>query len=515
MIPKIDLRKYQTESVNSLRMKMASGKKRVLLQASCGAGKTIISAEIVRLALSKGKKVLFLVHRRDLVKQTIDKYQQYGLGDEIGVIMAGFESELSRPVQVASLQTYGRRLNFNELAYNPWFHNADLVIFDECHVAGAPTYKRLLDLYSEKAYLIGLSATPCRSNGTGLGQLFDEIVPCIPMPDLVNQGFLVPAIHYAPSVLDMRGVRVTAGDYNAKDVDKLVDKPSLIGDVYENWARLAVDRQTIIFAHNVKHSKHIRDQFGRYGIKIAHIDANTPDEEREQIYSDFEAFRIQVLTNVGVCCEGSDLPCASCIVITRPTLSLSRWIQQAGRGARPYPGKENFLLLDHAGNIERHGYVDDDIAWTLDEHCQAAKRKKPRKKEKKILTCDECRHAFSGKVCPQCGLEVKDYGKKIEAVDAELVEVGKNKKKATMAEKRVFYGQLEYYRMAKGYSQGWSAWAYKEKFGVWPNGLKNTEPIELDHAFMNWIRYRAIKRAKSVKSTGSQQGGELLQSAAV
>jgi superfamily II DNA or RNA helicase len=501
----MELRNYQIEGIEKIRESMKNGNRRVILQASCGAGKTIISAEIVKCAVGKGKKVLFLVNRRDLVKQTVDKYSEYGLGNNIGIIMAGFDAELDKPIQVASLQTYGRRLNFDDIKYNRWFHDADLVIYDECHSCNARTYRKIIELYKENSYLVGVSATPMRGDGTGLGEVFDDIITCIPTQELIDMEFLVPMIYYAPSKPDLDKIKTVAGDYDKKELGKRVDIPKLIGDIYDNWARLSYDRQTIIFATNVKHSRHIRDHFQSRGVNIEHIDAHTNDDDREDIYRRFENGDIQVLTNVGIATEGSDLPFVSSIVIARPTKVLGRWLQMAGRGARPSNGKENCILLDHAGCVEMHGFIEDDIYWTLEGKKPAAKKKTIRKKEKHLMTCRECSFVFSGKKCPQCGTEVKDYGKKIAALEADLVAVGKEKKpKATMEDKKKFYQMLEYERRMRGYSPGWTAHKFKAKFNCWPKGFKGLGPIQPNDTFFNWIKYQNIKWAKSKENPRNQ-----------
>lgn len=505
----MDLRQYQVEAIERIRQVIrTTGKKRIILQAACGAGKTIISADIVSSAIQKGKRVLFLINRRDLVKQTVQKFEDYGIGDEVGIIMAGEEPALGKPVQVASIQTYGRRIKLvdgNGVA--TWMHSADLVIFDEAHSSIAQTYKKILDLYKKDSVILGLTATPCRSDGRGLGEIFQEIIPCIGIADLIKQGFLVPMVHYGPSTPDLSKIRTVAGDYDNKQLGGVMDVPKLVGDIYENWLKLAGDRQTVIFAVNVKHSKHIRDHFLARGISIDHIDANTPDEDREGIYKRFESGDTQVLTNVGICTEGSDFPSVSCIVLARPTKSYGRYIQMAGRGLRPFTGKKECILLDHSGCVDAHGFVDDEMVWTLDDKARAWKEKKPRKKEKKILTCEMCAHCFTGPRCPRCGNEVKGYGKKIEAVDAELIELGKHRKKATTDEKRRFYGMAEYTRRLKGYAPGWSAHFFKSKFGTWPNAYKDQGPIEPDQAFRNYLTYQVIRWRKMREKDDAMKRG--------
>jgi len=492
-----ELRDYQFSIINKTRASMAMGLKRILVQASCGAGKTIIACEIARLATAKGSKILFLVHRRDLVKQTVDKFQQYGLGDLVGVILAGEESDHSKPIQIGSVQTYSRRLNLDQIDRNPWFHEAHIVIADEVHVFGAPTYKAVLDHHKD-AYLIGLSATPYRRGaGFGLGNLFDEMIQCVPMAELIKGGHLVPPVHFSGSEPDLKGIGIVAGEYNQKELGERVDTPKLVGDIYQNFARICPERKCLVFATNVKHSQHIKLTFERNGVKAEHIDSHTDDEERLRIYDGFQNGDIQVITNCNIATEGSDLPAASAIIIAKPVLSPARWRQMAGRGARPFPGKTNYYLLVHSGAIAIHGLADDDYNWTLDNKIVIANKQKPKEKVQRIITCPECSHVFkSAQRCPLCMTWMQTFGKKIETLDAELVEVGKAKKpKPTMQEKQQFYSMLEHYRRQKNYQRGWTSHQFRQRHGVWPKGLNET-PIEPDQAFLNYMKYQAIRKAK-------------------
>lgn len=280
-----------------------------------------------------------------------------------------------------------------------------------------------------------------------------------------------------------------------------VNKTKLVGDIFDNWMRLASDRQTIVFATNVKHSKHIKEVFEANNVSIEHIDAHTKDDDREWIYRGFENGDIQVLTNVGICCEGSDLPIASAIVIAKPTLQLGRFIQMAGRGARPYQGKEDFLVLDHSGCIERHGFCDDDVMWSLDGKKPAAEKKVIRKKEKTIIICDMCKYAFTGKRCPRCGHEIKNYSKRVETAEADLVKIkGEGKKKYTMIEKSQWMAMFRYEQRRLSKTESWVLAQYKSKFGVWPRNIKELRPIEPSKECRNFLTYQRIKWVKSKKA---------------
>jgi len=497
----MELRPYQLEAIKKARVSIRNGNRRIIIQASCGAGKTIIAGAIISSALEKGKKVIFLVHFRQLAYQAMERFNDFGIGDEVGIIMAGEEHFFERPVQIISVQTYGRRLKLDDTEHNQWFRDADIVFYDECHASIAKTRKAILNLYKDDAIIVGLTATPARADGRPLGEIYDDIVCCSNIEELTQLGHLVPAIYYGATELpDLNNIPTVAGDYNQKVLGERVNKEKLVGDILENWLRIAPERQTVIFATNVKHSRYIEKVFSKHGVSIEHIDAHTPEEERQDILRRFKNGDVQIVTNCAVFCEGADFPWASCVVLAKPSKSFTRFIQMAGRGIRPYQDKDNCILIDHAGLIQRHGFLDEDVYWTLDGKEKAWNKKKREKIEKPPLTCDQCQYIFKGRVCPKCGFEVKGYGKKIETLEAELQEItrGKAKKTYTMEEKRKFYGQLEYERRMRGYKEGWIYHKYLAKFGVAPHhSLKNTGAIQPDKSFYNFLTYQNIRYHKS------------------
>ena len=225
----MQLRPYQEQVIEKSRALIRSGRKRIIIQAATGSGKTIVAAAIVSASLEKGKKVLFLVHFRQLAYQAVERFTEFGLGDEVGLIMSGEDSFLSRPVQVAMVQTYSRRLQLED---KRWFCDADLVIYDECHASIAKTRKAILELYKENTVILGLTATPCRADGRGLGEVYEDIVECISIENLTKEGHLVPVIYYGCKELpDLDNIPIVAGDYNKKVLGERVDKPKLIGDI--------------------------------------------------------------------------------------------------------------------------------------------------------------------------------------------------------------------------------------------------------------------------------------------
>ena len=485
------LRPYQEELVTAVRNSVIAGNKRVLMVGSTGLGKTAILYEISKLAVEKGGKVLLLVHRRDLAFQTAKKFEEYGMRP--GILMSGVEPELDNPIQVCSVWTYRNRLKLAPEDVNKFYVNASLVLLDECHRSLSPVFKEVMAKYNDKI-AIGVTATPCLSSGAAMSAMYDDLVDVVPISRLIKEGHLVGCAYYGGSSPDMKGVKTVCGDWDIKELGKRSDTPSLIGDVVGNWFRIASDRTTIVFAVNRAHGHHLCDSFRQKGVLVEYLDSFSTDEERADVLLRLENGDVQMIVNVALFQEFLDAPIVSCIVVARKTKSLGLWRQLIGRALRPYPGKDTAVIIDHAEGVTTLGFIEDDIEWTL-EGKKAYKIKKRVKKEKPPLECKECRCIFKGKICPQCGLEIKNYGKKIEAVEMELQEItrkGQKKKKATMAEKRRFYQMAEYQRRLKNYSPKYTNAIYKERFGVWPRGLDNVSPLEPDRGFKNFLTHKVI-----------------------
>ena len=499
----MELRPYQAKGIEDARKSVRAGNKRIIIQGGCGSGKTIIAATMIKNALQKGKRVIFLVHYRQLAFQAMERFTDFGMQNDVGIIMAGEEAHYGRPVQIISVQTYGRRLDLDDhpLFLNDWFQKADLVFYDEAHASVAKTRKAILDLYKDSAVIVGLTATPCRADGRPLGSIYQDIITVSNIQELTKMGFLVPAVYYGAKKLpDLEGVPIVAGDYNKKMLGVRVDQPKLVGDILENWLRIGCERSTVIFASNVKHSLHIKELFNRWKISCEHVDAHTPSLERQGIIARSKAGKTQVITNVGVYSEGADFPWVSCIVLARPTFSFMRYWQMAGRGLRPYHDKDDCIIIDHARNVERHGFMDDPVIWTLDGEEKAWIKPKPKDKvEKPPLICDQCQAEFRGSVCPRCGLKVKFYGKKVEYTEARLCRLDKEKKKALNLlalekEKKRFLRMAEYHCREKRYDPGWIAHTYYKKYKAWPPRDRDYATEKPDRGFRNyllhlWIRY--------------------------
>lgn len=488
----MQLRSHQIDVINKARVEISGGNKKPLIFAPCSFGKTIVAAEIARLAVEKGNKVLFIVHRRLLALQTKEKFDSYGLKSSI--IMAGYDTDFTAPVMITTYQTYTRRLRLGYHVYNQFFHDASVIFVDECHLGISSGYKEIYSYYEERV-IIGLTGTPSRGDQRPLGDVFDCIVKSVGIKQLTKDGWLVPLRYFSADAPDLSDVKIVAGDYHKGQLQKTMMDKKLIGDVLENWLKLAEDRPTIVFSSGVKHSIYLQNRFQERGISCAHLESHSPHDERMRVLRKFRDGDIRVITNCQLFTEGYDADFVRCIAIARPTKSLPLWIQMVGRGQRIVDGKLDCYIMDFGGNIERHGLIEWDREWTLEGKDKAWSR--PRKRDvDKLVKCRACHKVFSGaSVCPDCGTPVMSFGRNILTVEAELEEL-ESKEKYTTAEKRQWYGMLKWYCQKKGYKEGWVAWKYKERFKVWPQGMKDTAPIVVDDKFLNWITYQNIKSAK-------------------
>jgi superfamily II DNA or RNA helicase len=282
----IELRPYQNTAIENLRASIRAKNSRVLLQAATGAGKTIIASEMIRRAIVKQKNVLFIAHRKEIINQTSGKLDNFEI--DHGVIMANHERKNDYAVQVASIQTLMRRDK----------PEADLVIIDEAHLSCSASYKAIVEHYAD-ATIIGLTATPIRLDGKGLGEIYSDIIQVVPMAQLIEEGFLVKPRVFAPFTPDMKGVKKSKGDYDASETAKLMDRKEITADIVKHWIESANDRKTIVFASSVEHSKNIVTEFIGAGISAKHLDANSPATERDQTLQDWRDGKFTVLSNMG------------------------------------------------------------------------------------------------------------------------------------------------------------------------------------------------------------------------
>lgn len=493
------LRDYQIDVLRRIESEIAAGRRRLCLVAPTGSGKTVIAAALIAKAADRREHVLFIAHRRELIEQTSRKLHDTSI--DHGIIQAGYPPRLGERVQIASIQTLHARAVRTRKIDLP---SADLLFIDEAHHARARTYGRLIESFP-KAVIIGLTATPCRGDGCGLGNIFEVLVECPSVAKLTKTGYLVPVRIFAPVRPDLSGVRVERGDYVESQLAARVNTDRLVGDVVEHWHRLSEKRPTVAFTVNVAHSVHIRNELRRSGVLAEHIDGSTPLEERKRILANFAAGSVDVVCNCAVLIEGWDRPEASCLVLARPTKSLGLYRQMVGRILRPALGKADALILDHSGAVFAHGFPDDEIVWALrtdrraDNPAHAARRAH---RAPGLTTCPECLAVrLEGRACSSCGWHPLTKPIAIEVADGALGEVDRRSHAAAARqyspiERERFHRQLASIAKARGYKTGWIAHKYREKFGDWPHSGP-VDPLEPSPEVLAWVRSRAIAYAKA------------------
>lgn len=487
------LRPYQKQSIQKIREAFVKGKRKILLVAPTGSGKTVVASEMIRRVVAGGKSCLFVAHRRELIMQCSNKLHDFGV--KHGVLMAGKSPNAMSSCQVASIQTFTARVDRDDFI-KP---KADLIIIDEAHRSASESFKNLLREYPE-AYVIGLTATPIRSDGRGLGNIYQRIVECSTVKELTELGYLVPNKIVAPTIPDLKGLKIIAGDYDKKGLDKKMNVPKLIGDVVTHWIKHANNRPTVVFCTSIKHSKYVSNVFNDNGIPSGHIDGEMPEIEREAVLSDLRNGRIKVLSNCQVLTEGWDCPKVSCVIICRPTKSLGLYLQMVGRSLRPFHNKKDTLIIDHSGCVYEHGFPEDDRDWKLSmTKLKAKDRKLVEPIEKQPITCLECDYVYSPskefKSCPNCGHIPTKKEQKILIKQGRLVEVPKEKIEVEY-DKKDFYGELLYYSRQRGYNDGWASHVFKEKYKHFPYS-KKIDPKVTSQYVLNFIKHHNIKQAKA------------------
>jgi DNA repair protein RadD len=465
-----ELRPYQHDVIAECERVVAAGQRRILLVAPTGSGKTIIAGKIIKNTVEQGKRVLIFAHRREIVGQTSDKLLAENV--EHGIVQAGFPLDLDLPVQVATIQTLVARTRSQRLELPA----ADLLMVDEAHHAPAQTYKTAIDAYPE-AVLIGLTATPCRGDGRGLGGIFDVIVECPQVAELTAAGHLVPAVIYAPAErLDLRGVRVEKGDYAEGQLAARVDRDDLVGDIVTHWHRHAEQRRTVVFAVNVAHSMHIAREFEKAGIRAEHVDGSTPKHERDAVLARLASGETQVVCNCMILTERFDLPVMGCIVLARPTRKMGLYRQMIGRALRPAEGKANAIVLDHSGAVFAHGFPDDPVEWTLSPDRRATSPKHETRLRSgyssRLLECSQCGALrVAGEKCRHCGFLPKRPPEAIPFRDGDLGRVDRNRHAhVTEHDPTTFHAMLLWIAQSRGYEKatGWAAHKFHDKFDQWP-----------------------------------------------
>lgn len=409
------LRPYQEKALDEIRESFRCGVRAPLYVLATGGGKTIVFAAIARGAAARHNRVLIIVHRREILQQTLSKL--YALGVTSGQIATGRPMTLDT-VQTAMVQTLVRRLQF--------VRRPDLIIQDEAHhVTTENSWGRIFRYWKDVPRL-GCTATPERLDGIGLGHNFEKIILGPPMTELIEGGYLSYPVVYRPPEEIIGQYHVKRGDFDTREQQQVMSKRRIVGDVIEHYRRHMEGLPAICFCVSVEHSKLMAEEFSARGYRARAVYGNMPDVERESALQGLRDGRVQIITSCDLISEGFDTPAVAGVILLRRTMSLGLYLQQAGRALRTFPGKTRAVILDHVGNYYLHGHVLAERKWSLDSG-----RRDPRREEPpQTVTCNRCYAVLPGRPrkCPYCGFEFVEApereGKSFEVIQGELIEAG-------------------------------------------------------------------------------------------
>jgi superfamily II DNA or RNA helicase len=429
------LRDYQQDALNKVKYDLIN-KQDVCCVLPCGAGKTILFAYMAQnhIKLSQNNRVWFIVHRKELIDQTLEKFEEIGIHSD--------------RIEIHMVQTLANKIKKGKIDYKP-----TMLIADEAHHTCAKTWKTVID-YCDTAYKIGLTATPCRLDGQGLGSIFDKLEIGVSAKYLIENEFLSPYDYYAPKInVNFQEFKTKGSDYDNAQVTELFEKSKIYGNVVSEYLKLGKGKKSILYSPSIDFSIKICNEFKNYGINAVHFDGNTDKKERDRIVNDFKNGKIDILSNVDLIGEGFDVPDCECCLLLRPTKSVALYIQQSMRCMRYKPNKRA-TIIDYVGNVFRHDMPDSDREWTLEGKvkCQNASA------EKDIVSreCQKCHRVYSGvgRFCPYCGNDNHKTRKQIEQEEqAELeriTEIEKINKRREMGMARSFEQLVELGRQ-RGY----------------------------------------------------------------
>lgn len=449
------LRDYQIELVEGVQESMLNGNKKILVQSAAGSGKSITMAEIAKRATDKGNRVMFVVHRRELVAQIKNTFRLNGVNQNL--------------CYIGMVQTVTRRLDKFE-------HEPQIILVDEAHHSLAKTYLRIFGYFSN-AYTIGFTATPVLLSGRGLGNYYEDLIIGKSVQWLIDNKRLAPFDYYSKNMLDEGKLKNTRGDFSHKSIDE-ASKGIIYGDVIEHYRELANNTKTIVYTHSVQASKNIAEAFRNAGYKSQSVDGTTPKEIRNKAMEDFRSGEVTILVNAELYGEGVDVPDCETVILLRPTASLTLYIQQSMRSMRYQPNKKA-TIIDHVANYTRHGIPTTEHEWTLEDRTS----KGSGNQTANTIPLKECTNCFGvveskETICPLCGHEFEVEINELETVDTKLEKIDElsfktDYEKIKWASKKV--SDLETiedyvkYAEAKGYKKSWIKFQHPElKAMSWP-----------------------------------------------
>ena len=448
------LRDYQAEIINKIQNSMLTGHRRIIVQSPPRTGKTVVMSEIARRATVKNRRVLFVIHRQEVLEQANATFKEQGV--DFDLLTSGM------------VQTLTRRVDKLDAPH--------IILVDEAHHVLSKSYRRILDKFKD-AYVLLFTATPVRLGREQLDQVADDIVLGKSIKELTAAGFLAPFRYYQPPAgFNQSELKLSStGDYTNKSITSALQS-CLYGDLVSHYKRLAAGKQAVCYCHSIDAAKHAAAEFNKNGIAAAEVDGTTPRSERDELVKKFRAGVIKVMVNVNLFTEGVDLPDVDVVILARPTNSLSLYLQFAMRCLNPRRGKVA-VIIDHANNVEKFGYPDSERNWLQLVKTGAKTRKNAETDNFNIVTCETCFAVLESRTikagtCPYCDALIKQKRPDKPVALIDLVEAARNEiasKKIddyhqlkTVSELHTMK-ELQAYAKLHGYKKGWCYYIAKRK----------------------------------------------------
>ena len=525
------LRPDQELAVRQLRGAIRMGAKCPALIAPTGGGKTRVAVEITKAVVSHGFRVLFIAPRRNLVAQTWNVFSRHGI--EAGMIMAGIEPMIDRMVQVASIDTIISRVDRPYSDPVTALNRSTYFIFDEMHLYTSPERSLLILNISEGLFgpgkiIIGMTATPCTTDGKGLSGICDKLVIPVTMQELIDAGHLLQPIYYSGIRPDLSREKIVGGDYTKKGLGKAYN-PVIIGNVVDNWVRLAFGTSTVFFTPTRANAQYLFKELGKIGVSAAYLDAFTDDDDRRKVFEGVASGAITAICNVGIVGLGTDIPRLQTVVFATATKSIAKWMQGCGRASRLFGDQQNSIIIDHGGMVHdpSMGPVEYITDWSLDPKTKVQDRvlkrqKQDAKPERQDVTCKLCGRLYkAAHACPGCGHVRPAASAANQYVDRDLERVitkpekkpdlgavGNRARDHTAEQKQSFLGQLLYIRAGKvdkgkACSIGWVYHTYKAYYGQGAQDVGRCQRIPPSAECLKFVTSLAIKHQSKHKAAVS------------
>ena len=441
----ITLRAYQLSAVDNIRNFFANKKKRVILQAPTGAGKTIMFTYVALLTAVRNKKrVLIITDRKELLTQSGGALAKFNI--KYGELSAKSKILPTENVIVSMLETLKSRLKKN--MYKSWLSRFDLIILDEAH---KNSFNKLFDYFNKSQFIIGATATPFRKKKINeLAKYYDEIVNTVSIIKLITLEYLATPHSYGVTQ-DLSNVKMKGGDYDNVQLSNYYSDNKIYTGIYDNYKKLTYNKKTLIFCASIKNSKEVVNELLQHDLNVKHLDSKMSDVERTEILNWFKNNDNAVLSNVGILTTGFDCPTIETIILYRATKSLPLFLQMVGRGSRTTADKKDFTILDFGNNFLEHGFWEQDRIWKLEVEQKKRKNKQPAP-VKLCPNCDAILHTSATR-CKYCGYEYPKKEKtkieiKLEKLTPKEIQLEANLENFTISE-------LEEIRQIKGYKIGW------------------------------------------------------------